>query len=236
MEMPKPVGCVLIALRSFPEQWHVPSFEMAAHITLYASLFGSVLRDLRARRSMKIAVARPVRTGGFPDDDLSSVRVWLLSEAPTPLPEYTGDRIGCADHPLRVGRRCFCFQLDFFAEDDSTRPIVSARLFLDPDETRMDTFVPSDCGILYRADEYRRYLDSLVEANEPDAPAGQDRIDADTRELAALLRKHMDGEHKAILDDLNERAKALLARAEQVALRDDSPKSAKPNLRKHKPN
>jgi hypothetical protein len=182
---------------------------------------------------MKIAVARPVRTGGFPDDDLSSVRVWLLSEAPTPLPEYAGDRIGCADHSLRVGRRFFCFQLDFFVEDDSTRPIVSARLFLDPDETRMDTFVPSDCGILYRADEYRRYLDSFVEADEP---AGQDRFDADTRELAELLRERMDRENEAILKDLNKRAEALLARVEQVALRDDPPKSANPNPRKSKPN
>lgn len=231
MEMPKPVGCVLIALRSFPERWHVPSFEMAAHITLYASLFGSVLRYLRARCSMEIAVVSPQRTEASPDDDLNFVRVWLLSEVPIPLPEYAGDRIGCADHPLRVERRFFCFQLDFFVEDDLTRPVVSARLFLDPDETRMDTFVPSDCGTLYRADEYRRYLDSLVEADQPNEPAGQDRIDESIRELGALVRAHTDRENEALLGDLNARAAALLARLEGVTLPED-----KPSPRKPKPN
>ncbi len=231
MEMPKPVGCVLIALRSFPERWHVPSFEMAAHITLYASLFGTILRCIRAQRSTEMAVVSLHPKETSPDDDLSFVQVRLLSDVPIPLPEYAGDRIGSADHPLRVERRCFCFQLDFFVEDDLTRPVVSARLFLDPDETRMDTFVPSDYGTLYRADEYRRYLDSLVEADQPNEPAGQDRIDESIRELGALVRAHWERENEAILGDLNARAAALLARLEGVTLPED-----KPSPRKSKPN
>ncbi len=211
MEMPKPVGCVLIALRSFPDRWHVPSFEMAAHITLYASLFGTILRCIRAQRSTEMVVVSPHPKETSPDDDLNFVQVRLLSDVPIPLPEYAGDRIGCADHPLRVERRFFCFQLGFFVEDDLTGPVVSARLFLDPDETRMDTFVPSDCGTLYRADKYRRYIDENI------------------RELGALVRAHTDRENEELLRDLNARAAALLARLEDVALPEDKPNPRKPN-------
>jgi hypothetical protein len=238
MEMPKPVGFVLVKTRGDEGHWYVPPPEVVRGLTVYVDMLYSLLRQLRLRRLTRPVDVVPRVPSAMPKGHQKPLRVQLMSEAPlSSLEEYPDLQLGCEGHPPRFGcRTFFCFQMHFFGDASPEAPLVSARLFLHPDEKEMRSFTLTGCGLLYRSDEYVRYLEGLLEAVEPDEPAGQDRVDESVQELGALVRAHYDRENEEILRDLNKRAAALLARLEGVALPEDQLESVNPNPRKYKPN
>ncbi len=212
MEMPKPVGCVLIALRSFPERWHVPSLDMAQEVSDIVQGSHDVLRALRDRRATDFEGIIPLRCVTEDEGHPVYLRLRMLEGLPIPLPEYAGPRIGEAEDMIPSARRRFlCFQIEVFYEQDGATPSLSCRFFFDPDVMTFGTVVASGSGLLYRQNELIRYVEALQEADGPRESAAPDPRDAKVQALRGLLEAHDHQQNAAALARIKDELDKYLA-------------------------